>query len=138
MNEKLQNLFTSCATAPAGLQNCIMARVKKAARRKIFEKIAAGSLISVFFAVALVVVGRQTLAETAVSGFGQYLSLFFSSGGVMLTNWRDFAWTIVESAPITGLALCLGATGMFIAAIRWTGRTWSGGRFNGISGKFAV
>jgi hypothetical protein len=138
MNEKLQNLFTSCATAPAGLQNCIMARVKKAARRKIFEKIVAGSIISIFFAIALVVVGRQTLAETAVSGFGQYLSLIFNSGGLILSDWRDLAWTIVESAPITGLALCLGATGMFIAAIRWTGRAWSGGGFSGISGKFAI
>lgn len=136
MNEKLQNLFTSCATAPAGLQNCIMTRVKKAARRKIFEKIATGSIISILFAIALVVVGRQTLAETTISGFGQYLWLFFSSGGVMLTNWRDFGWTIVESAPITGFALCLGATGMFIVAIRWTGKAF--GSFNGAIGKFAV
>jgi hypothetical protein len=136
MNEKLQNLFILSATAPAGMENRILIRVEKAARRKSLEKITVGSITSIIFAGALVIVGRETLTQTATSGFGQYLSLIFNNGGVVLSDWRDFAWTIVESAPITGLALCLGATGMFIAAIRWTGKAF--GSFNGAIIKFAV
>jgi hypothetical protein len=86
----------------------------------------------------LVIIGRGIMAETALSGFGQYLSLVFTSGGFIMSNWRDFGWTIIESAPITGLALCLGVTGLLIVAVRWTGHAWSGGRFNGAIGKFAV
>ena len=138
MNEKLQNIFTSCAPTPVGLQNCIMARVKKAARRKIMEKITAGGIVSIIFAVTLVIIGRGIMAETALSGFGQYLSLIFTNGGFILSDWRNFGWTIIESAPITGLALCLGVTGLLIVAVRWTGRAWSGSRFSGTSGRFAI
>jgi hypothetical protein len=138
MDPKLQNIFISYVTVPDGLQNRIMVRVRKAAKRKSMEKITAGGIVSIIFVVALVIIGRGIMAETALSGFGQYLSLIFTSGWFILTNWRDFGWTIIESAPITGLALCLGVTGLLIVAVRWTGRAWSGGGFSGINGKFAV
>jgi hypothetical protein len=138
MNQKPHNHFILYVETPTGLEKRILAQVKKAIKRKRMEKITAGSITSIVFAGALVLVGRQIMAETATSGFGQYLSLIFSSGTVILSDWRDFAWTIVESAPITGFAICLGATGMFIAAVRWTERAWNGSRFNGAIGKFAV
>jgi len=138
MDPKLQNIFISYVTVPDGLQNRIMDEVRKAAKWKSMEKIASGGIASIIFAVALVFIARGIMAETALSGFGQYLSLIFTSGGFILSDWRDFGWTIIESAPITGLALCLGATGLLIVAVRWTGRAWIGGEFNGISRKFAV
>jgi hypothetical protein len=138
MNEKLQNHFILYVETPVGLQNRIMVRVEKTAKRQSLEKITAGGMASIIFAVTLVIIGREIMAETALSGFGQYLSLIFTSGGFILSDWRNFGWTIIESAPITGLALCLGVTGLLIVAVRWTGRTWSGGRFNGAVRKFAV
>lgn len=139
MDPKLQNIFISYVTVPDGLQNRIMVQVRKAAKRKSMEKITAGSIASIIFAMALVIIGRGIMAETALSGFGQYLSLVFTSGGFIMSNWRDFGWTIIKSAPITGLALCLGVTGLFIVTVRWTGRTWSGfGGMHGAMGKFAV
>jgi hypothetical protein len=113
-------------------------RVEKVVKRKSLEKIMAGSIISIVFAGTMIIVGREIMIETTTSGFGQYLSLIFSSGTVMLSDWRDLAWTIVESAPITGLAICLGVTGMFIATVRWTGRAFGGSNFNGAISKFAV
>lgn len=136
MNQKLQNLIVSSASVPVGIEGRIMVRVEKAAKRRIFEKAAVGSIFSVVFAVTLVVIGRMTLSETATLGFGQYLSLAFGNGGVVMYDWQNFAWTIIESAPVTGLALCLGATGMFIVALRWTGKTFS--TFNKTAGTFAV
>src|ERR1035437_9846634 len=114
MNQKPYNHLVLYIETPAGLENRIMGRVEKAAKRKSLEKIMAGSITSFVFGVAIIVVGREIMVETATSGFGQYLSLIFSSGTVILSDWRDLAWTIVESAPITGLAICLGGEGMFI------------------------
>ena len=126
MNKKLQIILISTAATPAGLESRVMACVERAARRRSFERIATGSIVSVFFAATLVVIGQQTSAEIATSGFGQYLSLLFSNGGVVMSNWSDFGWTIVESAPITGLALCLGTAGLLVGAVRWTGKAVGG------------
>ncbi|GEM_PF-1957027 len=139
MNQKLQDLLTSYVRIPDGLDLRIIARIEKAARRRVFEKVAFGSIASIVFAVALVIIGRETMAETATSGFGQYMSLIWSNSGAIVADWRDFAWTIIESAPITGLALCLGMTGMLVAAVRWTGKAFNGlGRSNGAIGKLAM
>jgi len=136
MSQNLQKILVSSCTAPAGLEKRIMIRVEKAVQRRANERIATGSAVSVFFAVILVAVGREMSAEIAASGFGQYLSLVFSNSGAILSNWQDFGWTVIESAPITGLALCLGMTGMFIAALRWTGKAL--GNFVGAAGRLAV
>ena len=124
MNQKLQKIFVTSVTIPENLEDRIIVRVKMAARRKSIERVAVGTVVSIVLGASLVVAGREIAAETAISGFGQYLSLIFTSGGLVLSDWRDFAWTIVESAPIAGFAICLGATGLFIAAIRWTGRAF--------------
>jgi hypothetical protein len=128
--------MTSSVEMPTGLEKRVMARVEKAVRRRFFERITAGGAVSVFFAVIFVVVGHDTLSEIATSGFGQYLSLVFSNGGVVMSDWRNFAWIIVESAPVTGLALCLGIGGMFIGSIRWTGRAF--GMSGHASSKLAI
>ena len=126
MKSNLQHIFINSVPTPDGLDVRIMIRVKKAARRNFFEKIAIGSAASAVCAVALVFVGRETMTEMTASGFGDYFSLLFSSSGAVLSNWGDFGWTIIESAPITGLALCLGASGMLIGSVRWTGRAFGG------------
>jgi hypothetical protein len=125
MNQKLQNLIITSACAPDGLDSRIMICVGKAVKRRVYKKIAAGSGFSIVFAVTLVFVAKLLVDEASVSGFGQYVSLIFSNGGAMVANWNDFAWTIIESAPITGLALCLGAGGLFIGTVRWTGKTFA-------------
>jgi len=136
MNQKLETIFICSAPAPSGMEGRIMVRVEKAAHRRFLEKIAAGSITSIACAVALVFVSRELAAEAAASGFGQYFSLVFSNSGAMLSDWQDFAWTMVESAPVTGFALFLGASGLFIGTIRWTGRTFSGR--SGTIGKLAI
>jgi len=136
MNQKGRNNFKLYVSVPDGLEDRILTQVKKAIKRNSLERLVAGSVASIALVAGLVIVGRTIMAETAMSGFGQYLSLIFTNSSLVLSDWRDFAWTIVESAPITGFAICLGAAGMLLAAIRWTGRAWNG--FNGIMGKLAV
>lgn len=126
MNPKLHNLFANALPAPAGLEARIMARVRSAARRRNAVKAIIGSVASALFAVALVFAGREAVTETAMTGFGQYLSLAFTDSRSILSDWRDFVWTLVESAPVMGLALSLAAAGMLTAAVRWTGRAFSG------------
>ncbi len=136
MNQKLQNILISSVALPAGLEGRVTIEIKRAARQNFLERVTIGSVISALFAVALVIVGRDVFAEAITSGFGQYASLVFSNSGSVLSDWRDFAWTMVESAPVTGSAIFLGTAGMFIAAVRWTGKTF--GKLNGIMGRLAV
>ena len=118
-----------------------MVQVGKAANQKSMEKIIAGSVASVVFCIGMVIiVDERILAETAISGFGQYLSLVFTSGGFGLGRLARFRLDNIESAPITGFALCLGVTGLFFVP-RCDGQAahgavwrmeWSNGQICGI------
>jgi hypothetical protein len=130
-SNRLQKILMSASLVPDGLPARIMVRVEKAARKQTILRGIFGAVMSVIFASALVFAGREMFSEMTTSGFGQYLSLIFSDGASVAGDWRDLLWTLVESAPVVGLTLCLAAAGMLTAAVRWTGRTY--GRFGGVA-----
>ncbi len=51
------------------------------------------------------------------SGVFSYVSLAFSDTGTLLTYWKEFAFTLLESLPMLSAAAFLGAVALFI----WSG-----------------
>jgi len=128
MNGKLSNLLQNSVAVPNGLSARVAARVEKAARRQALWRLISGSVASAAFLGLLVLAGREIAVQAAASGFGQYLSLFLSGGTAVLASWRELGLVMIESAPVTGLALSLGALGFLVMAMRSTARYWSGFR----------
>lgn len=88
---------------PVGLADRIILRVRRYEARKIVFKRSLGifSLVGFWFS------GNQLLSELATSGFGDYLSIFFSDTKEMLAFAPDFGILLLESMPVWGLLSCL-------------------------------
>ena len=139
MQKNPQDIFH--IAPPTGLDRRILARVAAYEARRRMWRIGSSLAASVVSVAALVLAGREAAVEITASGFGQYLSLAFTDGGAMLADWRDFAWTLAESAPVWGFAFCLGAAALVVGALRWTGRAFAGftlGGANRTAGTFAL
>ena len=64
----------------------------------------------------------MALQDLSGSAFVSYLSLLFTDGGAALANWKSFALSLAESAPVAGLTLAFAATFALLASARWFGR----------------
>lgn len=92
---------------PQGLYRSVMARIELARRRQ--AQIRAG-LFAVFACASgtlLVPVLEYTSGQLYASGFYEYLSLAFSDRTLVLTYWREFVLSLVESLPSLALVLLL-------------------------------
>ena len=84
--------------------------------RSVFGLLSVGFLTGSIFAFINMV---QAISQ---SGFGQYVSLVFSDGGVVLSYWKEFLFSLVESIPVTGVILCLGAMTLFVWSLGKTAK----------------
>jgi len=76
--------------------------------RGIFGFLSVASLVGAVFA------SINMVRAISQSGFGQYVSLVFSDGGVVMSYWKEFLFSLMESMPIMGVVLCLGAIALFV------------------------
>jgi nitrate reductase NapE component len=117
--EKYKKLFgyVNLVEPPKGLGvkilNFIEAREKRLAKIKSWA-FGSTSIASFGFSVWAIVYLIQSFKQT---GFWQYLSLAFSENGMMLTYWKEFSLSLVESLPVVSVVLFLTAVGFFVWSI---------------------
>jgi len=116
MEKGFDKLFKYLKTnnAPSGLEKRILTKIREMTRKQQMVRIfvLGGSAIASF---GLSVWAAISLAKnTAQTGFWQYLSLAFSENGTILSYWKEFAFSLVESLPILSLILFLTTIGFFI------------------------
>ena len=120
MNDPYKKILISVA-APhpsAALADRIGARivrarvVKNRIRISLHGAVAAGSVV--MFVTAL----QYASAEASQSGFFDYVSLLVSDGKYLASSWKEISVTMLESAPIMGAALSLGALIILTNAVR--------------------
>ena len=58
------------------------------------------------------------LRELSSSGFYEYLSLTISDGGVTLSYWKDLAIILLESFPVVGIVIVVGALLLFLVTLK--------------------
>ena len=58
-------------------------------------------------AVAIIPAFQYALQEFSRTGFYEYFSLLFSDGGLLLSYWKEFSLSLIESLPLLGLTVLL-------------------------------
>ncbi len=100
--------------APQGLVRAICARIALARQQNARRKTLLLGIASIVFGISLVPAFQYAAGELYASGFYEYMSLIFSDSGLVLSVWRQFAFSLIESIPslaiLVLLALC-GALG---------------------------
>lgn len=102
----------------AALRRAIISRIRRVEYRR-----ARAFLITSGFAVSLSVVAIALSISHLAQAFRQssfiaYLSLLISDTDVVVLYWREFALSVVESAPFLGLTLALSALLALLASVR--------------------
>src|SRR5665213_1733902 len=93
---------------PTGLDRKIMLKIERYERRVLIAKTAGfGTLFlgSLAFMVAAYLNLASALAQ---SGFLSFTSLFFSDFSVAITNFQDFAFSMLESFPVFSASFLIG------------------------------
>ncbi|MGC9602741.1 MAG: hypothetical protein ABSE76_03340 [Minisyncoccia bacterium] len=91
----------------AGLYFAIMERIAYAKRRKARVRTGLFAALAVVSGAALIPALQYTAEQFYVSGFYDYLTLVFSDRGFVLTYWRQFSLSLVESLPSLAILLLL-------------------------------
>ncbi len=118
MKDNYQKLFNSLEDAPVpnGLKESVLLRIESEALKQ--RRIQMGFFVSASFASGFGTVFLFTLLLKSLSqsGLYEYLSLIFSDGGALVSFWKEFAFTFMESLPVLVLAGFLAATAVFLWA----------------------
>lgn len=120
MKQNYEELFQRLAKvrAPSGLHRSVIAQIDEARLRIMRIKFAVFSTLGFASGVALFALVSSTSAKLLESGFINYASLLFSDSGAVLSYWREFSITLIESLPLLGLTLILLALLTLLQAFR--------------------
>lgn len=88
-------------------------------RRLIRIKLWAFSSLGLVSFVGLIPAWKSLLSNMAQSGFYEYLSLAFMSGGSIFSYWKEFALSIAESLPIMSITISLSLIFVFFLSTRF-------------------
>jgi hypothetical protein len=90
------------------LQQKIMTRIARRERRVLIAKTVGFGTLFVGSATFLVMAYFNLVTALAQSGFFSFASLFFSDFGAAMSNFQDFAFSILESFPVFSAAFLVG------------------------------
>ena len=121
MRQNLEQLFVHLnqIEPPVGLFLRLLNRLGKekqlrAIRRQLM--ILTPVLIGAFAALALTFQSVQ--ASFYETGFYQFISLLFSDFSIVVVYWQNFALSLLETLPVTGLIVFLTTLLVFLSALR--------------------
>ena len=91
--------------APAQLYPKILKRIEVLELRAFYMRrlVLSGALL--FSATGLLSSFIYLMNAFAGSSFSQYLSLVISDGDILLLNWKEFAFSLIESLPLMAITL---------------------------------
>ncbi|MDE2188680.1 MAG: hypothetical protein KGJ35_03055 [Patescibacteria group bacterium] len=123
-NTALHSIFHQNVIVPDRFNADVISRLKIVIGRTILMRRIYSTAAVAFSLIAVVLASRLLIMESSTTGFSSFIALAFTDSASMLTNWRDFAWTLLESIPAFGLAAVLGATAVCIGFLRWAGKSF--------------
>lgn len=65
-------------------------------------------------------------SEIARTGFSEFLYLMYSDSTLVIINWQEMVFTILESLPIVGMVVILTLALTLLASLRMIARTSRG------------
>jgi hypothetical protein len=118
--ENLKKAFQKLAHKPkAELSDNIWDQIVVREKRLIRIKLYIFSLAGFLAMAGLVPAFKALFAEFTQSGFYEYFSLVFSSGGNLFSYWKDLALSLVESLPILNIIFSFSLIFVFLLSVRY-------------------
>jgi hypothetical protein len=104
---KQQGLHRTLATIepPQGLYAAIMDRIDLAKRRGAQMRVGLFGILALASGALLVPAAQYLASQFYASGFYDYLSLAMSDHTLVMTYWREFGLSLVESLPSLAILL---------------------------------
>lgn len=106
MDKNYQKLF-SYLKSPAPSQELLQATLGQIYNEQKFlnlkRRLALYYLGIIGSIIAFIPALKMVISEFSKSGFGVYLSLFFSDTKIVLTYWENFIYSLMETLPIMSL-----------------------------------
>jgi len=125
MEEKLKKAFSKATlNPPEFLAQDVWSSIVLYDRRINRLKLWVFSLIGLSSFLGLIQVSKILLNDFAHSGFYEYISLAFSSGGAIINYWRDFLSSLAESLPVISITLSLGLVFIFLLSLKYAMRAF--------------
>ena len=118
MEENLKNSLKKAGYLPeTGLANKIWHNIVVRDRRIAYLKLASFSFVGIASLVGLVPMFKILINDFTQSGFYEYLSLAFSSKGLLFSYWKEFAFSLAESLPTMSIVLSLALLFIFFLSL---------------------
>lgn len=107
--------YMNIVEPPNGLFQAIFLAIQERKKRNAKLRVFSLGFVSIFSFVAVFPIFSSISNSFSESGFYNYLSLVFSGDIVVLTSfWKEFMFSLMESAPFLGIALLLSVVAMFL------------------------
>ncbi|OGI60309.1 hypothetical protein A2641_01125 [Candidatus Nomurabacteria bacterium RIFCSPHIGHO2_01_FULL_37_25] len=120
IKENLKNAFLKGSLLPeANLADDIWKAVIKRNQRIVYSKLITLSLTGFVSLYSLAPAFRMLALDFSQSGFYEYLSLTFSSGGSIVAYWKDFLLLLAESLPVMSILLFLMLVFVFFLSLKY-------------------
>lgn len=121
MRQNIAQLFAEInpPEPPAGLFLRLMNRLEKEKQLRSIRRrlvLLAPILASAF--IILVFMSQSVCASFYQTGFYQFSSLVFSDFSLVVVYWQNFALSLLETLPVTGLIAFLTVLLVFLSAFR--------------------
>ena len=101
----------------------VMKRIHKEERfLAIKRRVAFFSFIMACSAVFFIPAVKMVQAELSESEFAQFFSLLFSDFGIMMASWQSFSLALLESLPVTSIAVFSAVLFAFFGSLRFLTR----------------
>lgn len=120
MSANYNDLFTHFEPAepPERLLGIILQRLQKEQRLSIIKRAVLFFFVFIGSAVAIFPAFQITRAGLVESGFVQFFSLFFSDFKIVMTDWQNFIFALLESLPAISLAMFFAIILIFLESFK--------------------
>ena len=116
INEYMNKLLSEIEPS-SKLKSSILQNIKKEEIKISIYKIFFGSIASIS-SIALAVIAIINISKDFYqSGLYEYLSLLFSDGASLISNWQSYAMSIVESLPILTITVMFASVWIFMISM---------------------
>jgi hypothetical protein len=102
-----------------GLKENIIHKIDKEAKKKAVFAFVFGGLTSLTSVLAMIYSFVLVVKDYYVSGLSEYISLVFSDSSIILSLWKEFIFSVVDSLPFLTITLILVLLWIFIWSIKY-------------------
>ena len=108
---------------PQHLAGAIVKNIKREARRRTTLTMSLYGTTALGALAAFIPAYSYMSDEIVRTGFSEFLSLTYSDSALVITNWREMIFTILESLPIVGIVAILILTLAVLGSLRMIAQT---------------